>query len=67
LSWTVCYNDNCFVYISNKDEVKWWLQKFKKRYNIDYIIMSELKRLAILEKVIRNNMNKIEEINICRT
>ncbi len=29
--------------------------------------MSELKRLAILEKVIRNNMNKIEEINICRT
>jgi len=30
-------------------------------------MMSELKRLAILEKVVRNNSDKIEEIDICRT
>ncbi len=29
--------------------------------------MSRSKRLAILEKVVRNNMNKIEKINICKT
>jgi len=28
--------------------------------------MSELKRLAILEKVVKNNADKIEEINTCR-
>jgi len=30
-------------------------------------MMSELKRLAILEKVVRDNSDKIEEIDICRT
>jgi len=30
-------------------------------------MMSELKRLAILEKVVRDNLDKIEEIDICRT
>ncbi len=29
--------------------------------------MSELKRLAILEKVVRNNMNEIKETDICKT
>jgi len=29
--------------------------------------MSKLKRLAILKKVVRNNSDKIEEIDICRT
>ncbi len=29
--------------------------------------MNELKKLAILEKVIRNDMNKIKEIDICKT
>jgi len=52
------------VHISSKDRVKWWLQKFKKKYSIDYIIMSEFKRLAILEKVVRDNINKIEETDI---
>jgi len=28
--------------------------------------MSELKRLTILEKVVRNNSDEIEEIDICR-
>jgi len=30
-------------------------------------MMSELKRLAILEKVVRDNSDKTEEINTCRT
>jgi len=30
-------------------------------------MMSKLKRLAILEKVVRDNLDKIEEINIYRT
>ncbi len=67
LSWTACYNDNCFVHISSKDEAKWWSQKLKKRHSINYVIMSKLKRLAILEKVVRDNSDKIEEIDICRT
>jgi len=29
-------------------------------------MMSELKRLTILEKVVRDNLDKIEEINIYR-
>ncbi len=29
--------------------------------------MNELKKLAILEKVIRNDMNEIKEIDICKT
>ena len=29
--------------------------------------MSELKELTILEKVIKNDLDKIEEINICST
>jgi len=29
-------------------------------------MMSELKRLIILEKVVRNNSNNIEETDICR-
>jgi len=28
--------------------------------------MNELKRLAILEKVVKNDINKIEEIDICK-
>jgi len=30
-------------------------------------MMSKSKRLAILEKVVRDNLDKIEEINIYRT
>jgi len=55
------------VHISSKDEAEWWLQKLKKRHSTDYVMMSELKRLAILEKVVRNNSDKIEEIDTCRT
>ena len=29
--------------------------------------MSKLKELAILKKVVRNNTDKIEEIDICKT
>ncbi len=53
--------------MNSKDRVRWWLQKFKKRYSINYIMMSKLKRLAILEKVVRNNLDKIEKTDICRT
>ncbi len=52
--------------MSSKDEVKWWSQKLKKRHNIDYVTMNKLKKLAILEKVVRDNSDKIEEINIYR-
>ncbi len=55
------------MHISSKDEAEWWLQKLKKRHSTDYVMMSELKRLAILEKVVRNNSDKIEEIDTCRT
>ncbi len=67
LSWTACYNNNCFVHISSKDRVKWWLQKLKKRHSINYIMMSELKKLTILEKVVRDNSDEIEEIDAHRT
>jgi len=55
------------VYISSKDKAEWWSQKLKKRHSIDYVMMSELKRLIILKKVVRDNSDKIEEIDICRT
>ena len=66
LSWTVCYNDNCFVHMSSKDKTEWWSQKLKKRHSINYVMMSKLKRLAILEKVVRDNSDKIKETDICR-
>ena len=55
------------MYISSKDEAEWWSQKLKKRHSTDYITMSELKRLAILKKVVRNNSDEIEETDTCRT
>ncbi len=54
------------MHISSKDEAEWWSQKLKKRHSTDYVMMSELKRLAILEKVVRDNLDKIEEIDIHR-
>ncbi len=30
-------------------------------------MINELKELTILEKVVRDNIDKIEEINICKT
>ncbi len=53
--------------MSSKDEVRWWSQKLKKRHSTDYVMMSELKRLTILEKVVRDNSDKIKEIDTCRT
>ncbi len=67
LSWTACYNNDCFVHISSKDRAEWWLQKLKKRHSTDYITMSESKKLAILEKVVRNNSDKIKKTDTCRT
>jgi len=55
------------VYISSKDRVRWWSQKLKKRHSTDYVTMSELKRLTILEKVVRDNSDKIEETDAYRT
>ncbi len=60
LSWTACYDDNCFVHMSSKDRARWWPQWPKKGQD-DYAMMSGLKGLAILEKVVRDDMNKIEE------
>ena len=54
------------MHISRKDEAEWWSQKLKKRHSTDYVMMSELKRLAILEKVVKDNLDKIEEIDIHR-
>ena len=54
------------MYMSSKDRVRWWSQKLKKRYNINYVTMNKLKKLAILEKVVRNNLDEIEEIDIYR-
>ncbi len=66
LSWTVCYNDNCFVYISSKDEAEWYLQQLKEDQN-SYDMIDQLKELVILKKVIKNDLNKIEEINTYKT
>jgi len=67
LSWTACYDDNCFVHISSKDRAEWWPQKLKKRHSTNYAMMSELKGLAILEKVVRDNSDEIEETDTHRT
>jgi len=53
--------------MSSKDEARWWPQKLKKRHSTDYATMSESKRLAILEKVVRDNSDEIEETNTHRT
>lgn len=54
LSWTACYDDNCFVHMSSKDGAGWWPQKPRKKHNdyncTDYATTSESKGLAILEK-----------------
>ncbi len=60
LSWTACYDDNCFVHMSSKDGAGWWPQRPKKGQD-DYATMSGSKGLAILEKVVRDDMNEIEE------
>jgi len=53
--------------MSSKDEARWWSQKLKKRHSTDYVTISELKELAILEKVVRDNSDEIEETDTCRT
>jgi len=53
--------------MNSKDRAEWWSQKLKKRYSTDYVMMSKSKELAILEKVVRDNSDKIEEIDTCRT
>ncbi len=60
LSWTVCYNNICWIHMSSKDRVKWYSQKLKKEQN-DYNTTDQLKRLTILKKV------KIEETDTHRT
>lgn len=54
LSWTACYDDNCFVHMSSRDGAGWWPQKPRKRHNdynsTDCATTSESKGLAILEK-----------------
>jgi len=53
--------------MSSKDGAGWWPQKPKKRHNTDHTMMSGLKGLAILEKVVRDDMNEIEETDTHRT
>lgn len=58
-SWTACYNNMCWTYISSKDKVKWYSEKFKKK-KVSYDITNQAKstkELAILEKI------KIEKID----
>ncbi len=55
------------MYISSKDEAKWWSQKLKKRHSTDYVMMNKLKRLTILKKVVRDNSDEIEETDAHRT
>ncbi len=52
------------MHISSKDKTEWWLQQLRKDWD-NYIIINELKELAILEKVIRDDSDKIEETDIC--
>jgi len=60
LSWTVCYNNMCWTYMSSKDRVKWYLQKLRKEQN-SYDTTDQLKKLAILKKA------KIKETDTCKT
>ncbi len=60
LSWTVCYNNMCWMHMSSKDKVRWYSQKLKKGQN-GYDTTGQLKELAILKKV------KIKETNTHET
>ncbi len=60
LSWTVCYDDMCWTYMSSKNKARWYPQKLKKRQN-DYNMTGQSKRLIILKKA------KIKETNTHRT
>lgn len=66
LSWTACYDDNCFVHMSSEDGARWWPQRPKKGQN-NYATTSGSKGLAILEKAVRDNLNEIEETDTCGT
>jgi len=55
LSWTACYNDMCWIHQSEKDKVRWYLQKLhKKCENYDTTewlkLKFEVKELTILKK-----------------
>ena len=45
LNWTACQDDMCRVYISDKDEAEWYLQKQQKKcelYDITEVFMKEI-------------------------
>ena len=49
LNWTACQNNMCRVYINNKDEAEWYLQKQQKKHELYDIIRVFTKKITILD------------------
>ena len=39
LSWSICYIDNCFIHLSNKEETRWYLKQLKKAKRVKKSMM----------------------------
>ena len=39
LNWSTCYIDNCFIYLSNKKETRWYFKQSKKAKRVQKSIM----------------------------
>ena len=72
LSWTVCYDDMCWVHQSNKNSSEWYSQQNKQKKNCEEYNTTDLsmKELNTLEKSVTLNMStevRIEETDIWET
>ena len=39
LNWSICYIDNCFIHLSNKEETRWYLKQSKKAKKVKRSMM----------------------------
>ena len=58
LNWTACQNDICEIYMSDKNEVRWYSQKQQKKHRSYNITEVSIKEIAILEQI------NVEEVDI---
>ena len=56
-NWTACQNNMCKIYMNNKDEVRWYSQKWQKRHELYNTIKMPTKEIATLDWI------DVEEIN----
>ena len=64
LSWTVCYDDMCWVHQSDKDSSEWYPQQNKQKKNCEEYNTTDLlmKELNTLEKSVTPDMSTEVEI-----